>query len=131
MSGPDAYPERSTGEILRLGFVGKCPRCAQGRIFERYLKVADACSACGLSFRENDVGDAAVVPLTLVIGALIVGVGLWVETAFEPQLWAFAMILAPIAVGLTALLLPRLNGLTIALQYKHRSTEIPTKPGGA
>ncbi|MEQ8667223.1 MAG: DUF983 domain-containing protein [Rhodospirillales bacterium] len=125
------YPERSTGEIIRLGLAGRCPRCAEGRIFEKYLKVADGCPVCGLTLRESDVGDAAVVPLTLVIGAFLVGVGLWVEVAFEPPLWAFIAILAPFSIGLTALLLPRVNGLTVALQYRYRSTEEPTKPGGA
>jgi hypothetical protein len=32
---------------------------------------------------------------------------------------------------MTLWLLPRLKGIGIALQHKHRSTEIPTKPGGS
>lgn len=124
------YPLRSNGETIRLGFLGRCPRCARGRIFSGYLKVAEQCDVCGLSFKEHDAGDAAVVPAILVLGALLVGLALYIEVALEPPLWLLALIIGPVAIGLTMLSLPRLNGITIALQHKHRSTEVETPPGG-
>lgn len=124
------FPLRSNGETVRLGFLGRCPRCAQGKMFSGFLKVADKCDVCGLSFAEHDAGDAAVVPAILVLGAFLVGFALFIEKALEPPLWALALVIAPVAIGLTMVSLPRLNGVAIALQHKHRSTEVATPPGG-
>ena len=32
--------------IMR-GLSGRCPACGEGRMFRKFLKVADACEACG------------------------------------------------------------------------------------
>ena len=34
---------------MKRGFLGRCPACGQGRLFGRFLKVADHCAACGTS----------------------------------------------------------------------------------
>ncbi len=125
------FPERSNKEIIKLGFAGRCPRCGRGRIFERGLKVAEKCRACGLSFSEHDAGDGAVVPALLLLGTVLAGLALWVEFAHEPPLWMHFILWGPIGVIATLLLLKRLKGIGIALQHKHRSTEIETKPGAS
>ena len=127
---PD-YPERSNKEIIRLGFAGRCPRCGRGRIFDRGLKVAERCRVCGLGFAEHDSGDGAVVPAMLLLGTVLAGMALWVELAHEPPLWMHFILWGPIGVIATLLLLKRLKGIGIALQHKHRSTEIATKPGAS
>lgn len=131
MDGRQRYQPRSNAETVWLGAVGRCPRCAEGRIYETYLKVADECGHCGLSFREHDAGDAAVVPAILVIGAIVVALSLFLELTFEPAIWVHAVIVGPIAIGLVLFALPVLKGIAVALQHKHRSTETPTRPGGA
>jgi len=125
-----SYPIRSNGETVRLGFAGKCPRCAEGRMYERYLKVADKCPVCGLVLSEHDAGDAAVVPALLILGTVLVALALWVEFTYEPAVWVHVALWGPLGMGLTLWLLPRLKGIGIALQHKHRSTSEPTRPGG-
>ncbi len=125
------YPERTTKEIVKLGFAGRCPRCGRGRIFEKGLKVADSCNVCGLVMAEHDAGDGAVVPALLLIGTVLVGAALWLEFTHEPPIWLHVLLWAPIGTILTMLLLKRLKGIGVALQHKHRSTEIATKPGAS
>ena len=114
-----------------MGFRGRCPRCGIGRIYAKFLKVNDECWNCGLVLSEHDAGDGAVVPALLIIGTIIVGLALWVEFKHEPAVWVHVVLWGPLSLGLTAWILPRLKGIGIALQHKHRSTEEATKPGGS
>lgn len=125
-----AYPARTVGNTISLGFAGRCPRCGEGKIFSSYLKVADRCTVCGLGFSGHDAGDGAVVPALLVLGAVLVGGALYVEFTYEPPLWVHIVIWGPLVVGSTMALLPRLKGIGIALQHRFRSTEEETPLGG-
>jgi len=130
MSAPPTFPERTTWETIRLGLKGRCPRCGAGRVFSRYLKVADKCDACGLGLHGHDTGDGPVVPALLVLGAVIVGLAMYVEFTFEPAVWVHMVLWTPVVVLSTLGILPLLKGLSIALQHKFRSTEETEKLGG-
>jgi len=130
MSEAEEFPERTTGELVRLGMKGRCPRCGAGRIFAAYLKIADACPRCGLGLTGHDVGDGPVVPAMLLIGALAVGFALYVELAWQPALWVHAVLSGPLVTVLVLWILPRIKGVTVALQHRYRSTEEEARPGG-
>jgi len=130
MADMDEFPERTTGELIRLGMRGHCPRCGKGRIFASYLKIAEACPACGLGLTGHDVGDGPVVPAMLVIGTVVVGLALIVEFRWEPALWVHMVLWAPLVTGLVLWMLPRLKGVTVALQHRYRSTEEEGRLGG-
>ena len=66
---PDTAAD-GTAPVLH-GIRGRCPRCGEGRLFKGYLKVADTCGACGMSFQGHDTGDGPVVPVLLIIGGII------------------------------------------------------------
>ena len=66
-----------------------------------------------------------------ILGFAVVGAALAVELAFQPPLWLHAVLWGPVILGGTLLLLRPAKGLTVALQYRFRSTDEPTKPGGA
>ncbi len=116
---------------LGAGLRGRCPRCGDGRLFESYLKITERCDNCGLGFGGHDVGDGPVVPAIMVLGGIIVGLALWVELAYQPALWVHAVLWTPLTIGGTLATLPLLKGLSVALQFKFRSTEKETPPGGA
>jgi uncharacterized protein (DUF983 family) len=122
--------ELTLGTVLVRGLRGRCPRCGVGSVFDGYLKVADQCDHCRLQLHGHDSGDAAVVPAILLIGSLVVGLAIYVELTFMPPLWLHVVIWAPVILVMTGLLLPLLKGLGIALQFRYRSTEEPTEPGG-
>ena len=127
-SWPSGSPE--TGKMIRAGVCGRCPRCAEGRLFKSYLKITERCDVCGLGFSGHDVGDGPVVPAILVLGGVIVGLALWLELAFQPPMWVHVVLWGPLSVAATLLALPPLKGLSVALQHRYRSTEAPAEPGG-
>lgn len=100
-------------------------------MFVRYLKITERCDACGLGFGGHDVGDGAVVPAILVLGGIIVGLATVTEIAYQPSLMVHGMLWGPLVVGGTLGTLPLLKGLSVALQFRYRSTEEPPSPGGA
>jgi uncharacterized protein (DUF983 family) len=107
---------------LRTGLLCRCPRCGQGRLFAAYLKVVEKCTVCGLDLREHDSGDGPAVFIIFILGFIVVPLAVWTEFRFEPPFWLHAMIWPAVLLGGTFALLPPLKGLTVALQYRHRST---------
>ncbi|MBI1986355.1 MAG: DUF983 domain-containing protein [Rhodospirillales bacterium] len=128
--GPDGFPVHSAAATIRFGVSGRCPRCGVGRLFTSYLKVTERCNVCGLGFAGHDVGDGPVVPAILVIGGIIVGLAWMMEVTFQPPLWVHAALWGPLTLGLSLGMLPLLKGLSVALQFRLRSTEEEPKPGG-
>ena len=113
----------ATGKMIRSGLRGRCPRCGEGRLFRGYLKITDQCEACGLGLKGHDVGDGPVVPAIMVLGGVIVGLALVVERTYAPPLWLHAVLWTPLTVGGTLAILPLLKGLSVALQFRFRSTD--------
>lgn len=86
---------------------------------------------CGLGLAGHDSGDGPAVFGIFILSFGVVGLAGFVEYLFAPPLWLHAVIWTPVITGLGLLLLRPLKGLTIAIQYRYRSTEDTTRPGGA
>lgn len=107
----------------QTGFRGRCPRCGDGHLYSGFLKIADKCDFCGLSFDFENVGDGAVPFLILLIGAVGVGLGAWVLLVFETAVWVPIVVAAPVVIILTLVLLPKAKGVLIAMQYVNKAGE--------
>jgi uncharacterized protein (DUF983 family) len=108
---------------IKTGLKGCCPRCGNGRLFEGFLKVKPSCSACGLDYSFADAGDGPAVFVMLIVGFLIIGLALWLESSFAPPVWVHAVIWLPLTVIVSLLLLRCLKGVMIALQYSNDASE--------
>lgn len=117
--------------LLLRGARGRCPRCGKGRLFAGLLRVADACPACRLGLTEHDAGDGPAVAATFVLGVAVAPLAAFVELAAAPPLWLHVALWGPLVIGGTPLFLRPLKGAAVALQYRYRSLEQPTPPGGA
>ena len=53
-------PDKDVGavEATRRGLMGRCPACGEGRLFSRFLKVVDACPACGAELHHHRADDS-------------------------------------------------------------------------
>jgi uncharacterized protein (DUF983 family) len=89
-------------------------------MFDGFLKVVEACEACGLPLGRHDSGDGPVAFIILIVGFAVVGLALWVEIAWKPAYWVHAALWLPLILILTLGLVRPLKGLLIALQYRHR-----------
>jgi uncharacterized protein (DUF983 family) len=103
------------------GLAGRCPRCGRGRLFAGFVTVAPRCSVCGLDLSFADAGDGPAVFVSLIAGFVVLGAALAVETAYEPPLWIYPVIFAPLAVAVCIGLLRPFKGFLIASQYVNRA----------
>jgi uncharacterized protein (DUF983 family) len=109
---------RPVASAIGRGFLGRCPRCNQGRIFRAYLKVNEYCPHCGLELHEHRADDAPPYMTIIIIGHVIVGSMLLYEE-FDPNapLWLQFAIWPALAIILSLWLLPHIKGALIGYQW--------------
>jgi uncharacterized protein (DUF983 family) len=109
--------ERPLGQSLLRGAQGLCPACGIGRMFKRYLKVADHCPDCGEALHHQRADDAPPYFTIVIVGHIVVGLVLALEVAYRPPLWLHGAIWLPLTVILCLVLLPIIKGALVALQW--------------
>lgn len=113
-----------TDDTLGAGARGRCPRCGQGRLFDGYLKVRDACETCGQDFGFADSGDGPAVFITFFAGFIVVAVSLWLEITYQPSFWIHAAVATPVIIITCLVPLRPLKGWLIARQYQMGALEV-------
>lgn len=116
-------PAMALGETVWAGILGQCPSCRRGKMFNGYLNLAPACSACGLSYEFADSGDGPAIFVMLIAGFIIVGAALYVEAVYQPPYWVHALAWGAAALVLPLLLLRSFKGVLIALQFRNKAEE--------
>ncbi|HEY8263953.1 MAG TPA: DUF983 domain-containing protein [Methyloceanibacter sp.] len=109
-------PRPVFGSILR-GLSLRCPACGKGRLYRRYLKVADQCPSCGEALHHHRADDAPPYFTIAIVGHVVVGLLLAVEIVYRPPLWLHAAIWLPLTVILALILLPPIKGALVGLQW--------------
>lgn len=94
-------PEESKGQpgIAEAALFGLCPRCGARSLFAGWIRFADRCRACGLDLTRFNVGDGPAAFLTLIVGAVVVVLALWLQLAAEPPWWVHVLLWLPLTVG--------------------------------
>lgn len=108
---------------VKAGLQSCCPRCGMGGLFAGFLKLKPKCSACGLDYGFADAGEGPAVLVMLIVGFLIIGLALWFDARFAPPVWLHALIWIPTAIILSLVLLKKMKGVMIALQYRYKASE--------
>ncbi len=108
----------TTGQAVWRGFNCRCPRCGEGRLFGKFLKVEHACSACGQEFHHHRADDFPPYIVMFIVGHLL-GYGIYVsEMRFEGlPLWLHALLWPTLAIVLCLALLQPIKGAVVGLQY--------------
>ena len=123
--------ERSTSDAMKRGVRQMCPACGQGAIYASYLKVASSCPSCEQELHHQRADDLPAYFTMLIVGHIVVGLVMVVESAYAPALWVHALIWPPLLLTLSLFLLPRIKGAAIGLQWAQRmhgfGTERSTK----
>ena len=105
-----------------------CPRCGQGRLFKSFLDVADRCTVCGLDLSRCDTGDGPAVFLIFILGFLVTPLALWVAMTVEWPLWVHTIVWGVVLIVLTVGMLRPAKAVLVALQYRHRRSELEPSP---
>ncbi len=87
-------------------------------MFRAFLKVADSCPHCGEELYHQRADDFPAYCVIVVVGHIIVGLALAVETEYAPPLWLHAAIWLPATVALSLALLQPFKGAIVALQWQ-------------
>lgn len=108
---------RPLRQSLWRGFLGRCPKCGEGRMFRKFLKVADACPVCGEPLHHHRADDLPAYLVIAVVGHVVVGLMLWVEQAYHPSMLVHVALWVPLAVVMSLALLQPTKGAVVALQW--------------
>ena len=93
-------------------------------MFRNLLVVRARCEVCGLDLSACDTGDGAAAGVILVLGAIIVVMAFWVQFRFYPPLWVHAVLWPVVTVPLAILLMRPAKAALVALQFRHRASEM-------
>jgi uncharacterized protein (DUF983 family) len=115
---PDGNPN-SEGQpgLVPAALFGLCPKCGARTLFDGLASFAPHCRACGLDFGKFNVGDGPAAFLTLIIGALVTGLALWLELAAHPPFWVHIVLWVPITAAAVLWGLRAGKGALLAAEY--------------
>jgi uncharacterized protein (DUF983 family) len=102
---------------------GLCPRCGGHSLFAGWVKFAARCSACGLDLAQFNVGDGPAAFLTLILGAVVVGLAAWLEVAAHPPFWVHILLWVPVTVAGVIGSLRVAKGALLVLEYRNAARE--------
>lgn len=108
---------------VRAAAKGFCPRCGSGRLYAGLLRFNDRCPSCDLDIAAFNVGDGPAAFLTLILGAIVVGLAMWVELSFAPRWWVHALLWPPLIIASTIASLRVTKGVLLALEYRHQAAQ--------
>ncbi len=110
-------PQRPVWRSLWRGARRNCPACGRSGVFARFLKVRDACAACGEALYHHRADDAPPYFTIFIVGHLILLPVMWLELAAQPAVWLHMILWLPLAVLLSVWLLPVVKGAVVGLQW--------------
>lgn len=113
--------------ITQAALFALCPRCGAKGLFGSLTGFAPRCGQCGLDYTAFNVGDGPAAFLTMVIGAVVVGLALWVQFTFDPPLWVHVVLWAPLIVGATIWGLRVTKAALLAAEFKRKAVEVTHK----
>ena len=127
-SGRDALTRQPLAQpvasLLYVALACRCPRCGKGRLFRNLLEVRDTCDVCGLDLTTFNVGDGAAAFLTLIVGGLVGAMAVTAQLLLHLPFWLHAIIWPLITIPLAVALIRPAKAALIAMQYRHRATEM-------
>jgi uncharacterized protein (DUF983 family) len=112
--------DRPLGPALRLGWRRRCPACGAGALLNGYLRVRDACPACGEALHHHRADDGPAYLTILVVGHVMAPALLFAYATFRPDPLVLASLLSVATVALSLVLLPRFKGAIVAYQWSRR-----------
>lgn len=82
--------------LVRTALLGLCPRCGERTLFGGVARFAPQCGSCGLDYGQFNVGDGPAAFLTLIIGAVIMGLVIWLQLTWSPPFWVHVVLWVPL-----------------------------------
>lgn len=100
-------------------------------MYGKYLKVVDRCATCRQELFHHRADDAPPYFTMFIVGHVVVGLVLFAEKRFHPEMWVHVMLWGPLTLLLSLWLLPRVKGALIGLQWAMRMHGFGSSPDPA
>ncbi|MBX3430163.1 MAG: DUF983 domain-containing protein [Hyphomonadaceae bacterium] len=105
------------------GLTLRCPECGKAGVFSAYLRLREACPACGADFKGADAGDGPAVFVVLIVGAIVAPLLIILQVGLDlPDTLALGITIVT-AIVLCIAFLPPFKATLFALQWKHKARE--------
>jgi uncharacterized protein (DUF983 family) len=127
LSKPAPEPLLPEPSLVAVAARGLCPKCGSRTLFDGVAQFAPRCRVCGLDFQGFNVGDGPAAFLTLIIGALVVGLALWLELSMHPPFWVHIILWVPFTAGAVIWGLRAGKAALLAIEYQRHAGEGRTK----
>jgi uncharacterized protein (DUF983 family) len=111
---------RDVRQAVARGWRLRCPACGEGRLLADYLRVRDACPACGAEMHHHRADDGPAWATILIAGHILAPIMLFVFVEWRPEGWMMALGFSVVFVALSLYLLPRLKGVFVGVQWAKR-----------
>jgi len=119
----DTQNEKGQPDVLPAALFGLCPRCGQKTLFASLTGFSDRCRSCGLDFGGYNVGDGPAAFLTLIVGALVLGLALALEANFHPPIWVHILLWVPLTVAAVTGSLRVSKAILLILEHRNDARE--------
>jgi uncharacterized protein (DUF983 family) len=103
--------------MIWRGLRNRCPYCGQGKVFRGYLKVVEACSACGAPLGRLRADDAPPYFTIFLVGHLVVPGVFMIERAYQPPMWLHMVVWLPLFTVLSMLVLRPVKGAVVGWMF--------------
>jgi uncharacterized protein (DUF983 family) len=120
VNGMEDASEPTMTTALMRGASSLCPACGEAPLFRKFLKVKETCDACGEELHHHRADDMPAYIVMSIVGHIVIGLLLWVETSFAPSLWVHIALWVPLTLVLSLALLPPVKGGIVAMQWALR-----------
>ena len=114
---PRAKPQRNVAEAMLRGMMCRCPACGKGKLFNGFLTVSPACSACGTELHHHRADDAPPYFTITIVGHIIIPAMLAVEFMYRPEIWIHMSLWLTLTVILSLGFLRPVKGALVGLQW--------------
>lgn len=108
---------------VRAALLGQCPRCGARTLFGGWVSFASRCRACGLDLAAFNVGDGPAAFLTLIVGAIVIILMVWVQLTAAPPWWVHLLLWIPLATAGTVFGLRVGKAALLQSEYRNRAGE--------
>ncbi len=82
--------------------------------------MVETCAHCGEALHHHRADDAPPYFTMLIVGHIVIGLLLTVEMTYHPETWVHMVLWGPVTLLLSLLLLPRIKGALIGVQWAGR-----------
>ncbi len=122
---PSGNPDHQKGQpgMAEAALFGLCPRCGARSLFGGVAKFAPRCRVCGLDYTQFNVGDGPAAFLILIVGALVVGLAVWLQVSVAPPFWVHALLWVPLSTALVIFGLRAAKAALMLAEYRNKAGE--------